>query len=76
MGIDGRGISSATVYPAIGLQKVTYCLCVHSVTPGDVGAVGYPLVWVCREAPWVLRSVGVTAVVLSQVSETNAPTTI
>lgn len=68
------GVSA--VFPAIGSQKVTYGLCVHSATPGDVGAVGYPLIRVCREAPWVICSVGVTAVVLAQVSETNAPTTI
>lgn len=65
-----------TLYPAIGLQKVTYCLCVHSVTPGDVGAVGSPLIRVCGEAPWVFCSIGVTAVVLSEVPETNAPATI
>lgn len=65
---------SATVYPAAGLLKVTYCLCVRGVTPGDVGAVGFPLIRVCREAPGVLCSVGVTAVVLPEASETNAAT--
>lgn len=63
-------------YPAVSLQKVTYCLCVHSVTPGDVGAVGSPLIGVCGEAPWVFCSIGVTAVVLSEAPETKAPATI
>lgn len=73
-----QGSGSATVYPAVGLLKVTYCLCVHSITPGDVGAVGSPLIRVCREAPGVLCAIGVTAVVLPEASETTtpAPTTI
>lgn len=69
-----QGLGSATVHPAVGLLKVTYCLCVHSVTPGDVGAVGSPLIGVGREAPWVLRSIRVPAVVLPEASETNTPT--
>lgn len=71
-----QGPGSAAEYPAVGLLKVTYCLCVRSVTPGDVGAVGSPLIGVCREAPGVLCSIGVTAVVLPEAPETNTPTTI
>lgn len=56
-------------------HEVTYFLCGHSITPGDVGAVGYPVVGVCSEAPRVICTVRVTAVVLSQVSTIYTQTT-
>lgn len=51
---------------------VTYFLCRLSVTPGDVRALGDPLIGVCCEAPWVVGAVRVAAVVLPEVSATNA----
>lgn len=51
---------------------VTYFLCRLSVTPGDVRALGNPLIGVCGEAPWVVGAVRVAAVVLPEVSATNA----
>lgn len=50
---------------------VTYFLCRLSVTPGDVRALGDPLIGVCCEAPWVVGAVRVAAVVLPEVSATN-----
>lgn len=51
---------------------VTYFLCRLSVTPWDVRALGDPLIGVCGEAPWVVGTVGVAAIVLPEVSATNA----
>lgn len=50
---------------------VTYFLCRLSITPGDVRALGDPLIGVRGEAPWVVGAVGVAAVVLPQVSATS-----
>lgn len=51
---------------------VTYFLCRLSITPGDVRAPGDPLVGVCGEAPRVVGTVRVAAVVLPEVSAANA----
>lgn len=47
---------------------VTYFLCRLSVTPGDVRALGNPLIGVRGETPRVVGAVGVAAVVLPEVS--------
>lgn len=54
----------------------TIFFCGLSVTPGDVGAVGCPLTRVRSEAPWVICTVGVTAVVLSEVPVAHTKTAI
>lgn len=41
-----------------------------------MGAVGYPLIRVCSEAPWIMGTIRVTAVVLSEVSITHTQATI
>lgn len=51
-------------------------MAVLSITPGDVSAVGNPLIRVRGEAPWVIFPIGITAVVLPQVSVTHTQTTI
>lgn len=60
----------------MGGKKCTRFLCGLGVAAGDVGAVGSPLIGVCSEAPWVIRTIGVTAVVLSEVPVTHTQTTI